>query len=99
MSKVLAIVHLNGATTTSYDNLLVDLKEAKQLKLKARLHHFASIKEGEIQVVDIWESAADFQKIGEIMLPLAQKHGIDAQPKLYPLHNQLDQYKTSLKIK
>lgn len=90
MSKVLAIVHLNGATTTSYDNLLVDLKGANQIKLKARPHHFASIKEDEIQVVDIWESAEDFQKFGKIMVPLAKKHGIDAQPELYPLHNQLD---------
>ena len=90
MTKLLAIVHLKGATTKSYDDLLVDLKEAKQIKLKARPHHFASIKEGEILVVDIWESAEDFKKFGEIMVPLAKKHGIDAQPELYPLHNQLD---------
>ena len=90
MKKVLAIVHLKGATTKSYDNLVQDLTSAGQLKLKARPHHFASIKEGEILVVDIWESAEDFGKFGEIMVPLAKKHGIDAQPELYPLHNQLD---------
>ena len=53
MSKVLAIVHLKGATTEQYDNLVADLTDAGQLKLKARPHHFASIKEGEILVVDI----------------------------------------------
>lgn len=90
MKKILAIVHLKGATATSYDNLLVDLKEANQIKLKARPHHFASVKEGEILVLDIWESTEDFQKFGEIMVPLAKKHGINAEPELYPLHNQLD---------
>lgn len=35
MKKILAIVHLKGATTKSYDDLLVDLKEAKQIKLKS----------------------------------------------------------------
>lgn len=90
MKKVLAIVHIKGATTKSYDDLLVDLKEVKQIKLKARPHHFTSIKEGEILVVDIWESVEDFQKFGQIMMPLAKKHGIDAQPEMYPLNNQLD---------
>lgn len=90
MKKVLAIVHLKDATTKSYDNLLVDLKGANQIKLKSRPHHFASIKESEMLVVDIWESVEDFQKFGEVMVPLAKKHGIDAQPEFYPLHNQLD---------
>jgi len=90
MSKVLAIVHLKGATTKQYDNLVKDLTVAGQLKLKARPHHFASVKEGEVLVVDIWESAEAFGAFGEIMVPLAKKNGIDAEAELFPLHNQLD---------
>ena len=90
MSKVLVIVHLKGATTKQYDNLVQDLTVAGQLKLKVRPHHFASIKEGEILVVDIWESAEDFGEFGKIMLPLAKKNGIDAEAELFPLYNQLD---------
>ena len=90
MSKVLAIVHLKGATTKQYDNLVQDLTVAGQLKLKARPHHFASVKEGEVLVVDIWESAEAFGEFGKIMVPLAKKNGIDAEAELFPLHNQLD---------
>ena len=90
MGKVLAVVRLKGATTKQYDNLLQDLTDAGQLKLKARPHHFASIKEGEILVVDIWESAEDFGQFGEIMVPLAKKNGINAEAELYPLYNELD---------
>lgn len=90
MKKVLAVVNLKGATTTKYDNLLKDLTEAGQLKLKARPHHFASIKDSGIFVVDIWESAEDFAKFGEIMVPAAMKHGITAEAELYPLYNELD---------
>lgn len=90
MSKVLAIVHLKGATTKQYDNLVKDLTVAGQLKLKARPHHFASVKDGEILVVDIWESAEAFGVFGKIMVPLAKKNGIDAEAELFPLHNQLD---------
>ena len=90
MSKVLVIVHLKGATTKQYDNLVQDLTVAGQLKLKERPHHFASVKEEGILVVDIWESAEDFGEFGKIMLPLAKKNGIDAEAELFPLHNQLD---------
>ncbi|MCF6222796.1 MAG: hypothetical protein L3J34_03605 [Flavobacteriaceae bacterium] len=90
MAKVLALVHLKGATTKQYDNLVQDLTNAGQLKLKERPHHFASIKDGEILVVDIWESAEDFDKFGEIMVPLAKKNGIDAEAELFPLYNELD---------
>ncbi len=89
MAKVLAMVHLKGATTKQYDNLVQDLTNAGQLKLKVRPHHFASIKEGEILVVDIWESAEDFGEFGEIMVPLAKKNGIDAEAELFPLYNEL----------
>jgi len=90
MSKVLVIVHLKGATTKQYDNLVQDLTVAGQLKLKERPHHFASVKEEEILVVDIWESAEAFGEFGKIMLPLAKKNGIAAEAELFPLHNQLD---------
>ena len=90
MAKVLAMVHLKGASKKQYDNLVQDLSDAGQLKLKERPHHFAFVKEDKISVVDIWESAEDFGKFGEIMVPLAKKNGIDAEAELFPLYNELD---------
>ena len=90
MSKILAVVHLRGATTNQYDALLKDLTDAGQLKLKARPHHFASIKDDEILVVDIWTSAEEFSNFGAIMVPAAAKHGIMAEAELYPLYHELD---------
>ena len=90
MKKILVIVHLKGATTQQYDNLVRDLTDAGQLKLKVRPHHFASIKDDEILVVDIWESEADFARFGEIMIPTAKRNGIVAEAEIYPLYNELD---------
>ena len=90
MKKILVLVHLKGATTKQYDDTVKDLTDAGQLKLKARPHHFASIKKDEILVVDIWESEADFAKFGEIMIPTAKKHGINAEAEIFPLYNELD---------
>lgn len=90
MTKILVLVHLKGATTLQYDNLVKDLTDAGQLKLKVRPHHFACIKEKEILVVDIWESASDFAKFGEIMIPAAKKNGIIAEAEVFQLYNELD---------
>jgi len=90
MKKVLVLVHLKGATTKLYDDMLKDLATAGQLKLKERPHHFASVKEDEILVVDVWESAEDFAGFGEIMIPIAKAHGVVAEAELYPLYNELD---------
>jgi hypothetical protein len=90
MKKILAKVHLKGSTTKQYDDLVKDLDKAGQIKLKERPHHFAYLNDGEVLVVDIWESAEDFKNFGQIMVPLAKKHGIEAEAELFPLYNELD---------
>ncbi|MFK7776348.1 MAG: hypothetical protein AB8F94_29770 [Saprospiraceae bacterium] len=90
MGKVLTKVYLKGSTTKQYDDLVADLGKVGQVKLAERPHHFAYLVDGEVLVVDIWESAEDFGNFGKIMVPLAKKHGIDAEAELFPLHNELD---------
>ena len=65
-----------GATKQQYDDAVKDLAEAGQLKLKARPHHFAAVKGDGVYIIDVWESAEDFSKFGEIMISIVKKHGI-----------------------
>jgi hypothetical protein len=91
MKKVLVIVDFKGATAQQYDNSVKDLGEAGQLKLKARPHHFAAIKDDGVYVIDVWESEEDFTKFGEIMIPIVIKNGITLpRVQILPLHNELD---------
>ncbi len=90
MKKVLVIVDFNGATKQQYDDSVRDLTAAGQLKLKTRPYHFAAVKEDGMYIIDIWESAEDFAKFGEIMIPIVINNGITPpQPVILPLHNEL----------
>lgn len=91
MKKVLVIVDFKGATLQQYDDSVKDLAEAGQLSLKERPHHFAAAKDDGVYVIDIWESAEDFTKFGEIMIPIIVKNGITPpHVEILPLHNELD---------
>ena len=91
MGKVLVIVDFKGATKQQYDDSVTDLTAAGQLKLAVRPHHFAAIKGDGIYVIDIWDSAEDFTKFGEIMIPIIIKNGITPpEVQILPLHNELD---------
>jgi hypothetical protein len=69
---------------------VADLGQEGQVKLAEQPHHFAYLVDGEVLVIDFWESAKDFGNFGKIMVPLAKKHGIDAEAELFPLYNELD---------
>jgi len=90
MKKVLVIVELKGATKQQYDDSVRDLTVAGQLKLKERPYHFAAVKDDGMFIIDVWESAEDFAKFGEIMVPIVIKNGITPpQPVVLPLYNEL----------
>jgi len=54
------------------------------------LLHLAAFEDGELHVVDIWESAEHYQRfIEERVMPLAQAAGMTSGPDvhIYPIHN------------
>lgn len=56
---------------------------------KGFLFHVASFADGNAHMVDIWESAEDFQRfVQERIMPAVQKLGIGGQPdvQIYPTH-------------
>jgi hypothetical protein len=52
-------------------------------------YYLAAVYLPEVLVVDIWDSAEDFTRFGEIMLPIAKKNGVEAEAEIYPLYNEL----------
>lgn len=91
MKKVLVIVDFKEATIEQYDDSIRDLAIAGQLYLEERPHHFAAVKGDGMHIVDIWESAEDFTRFGEVMIPIITKRGITSpQIQILPLHSELD---------
>lgn len=89
MQKILAIVHLKGSSILHYENFVKDLSNAGQHLLQERLHHFASVKEREILIADIWESAEVFSKYVDIMMPLALENGFVPKAEINTLYHEL----------
>jgi hypothetical protein len=40
-------------------------------------------------VVDVWDSEESFAKVGETLGPIPEKLGLQADPKIHPVHNTM----------
>ena len=89
MHKILAIVHLKGTSTLHYDTFAKELSYAGKHLLQERLHHFTSVKESEILIADVWESAEVFSRYVDIMMPLAFENGFTPKAEINTLYQEL----------
>lgn len=48
------------------------------------LAHVAGQGANGFRVVDVWDSEEAFDRFGEIIVPILQELGVDAQPEVYP---------------
>ena len=66
------------------------LAEAPDLRSQAaRTHHICFEAGSGWTVVDVWESEESFAKFGELLGPILQKLGLQAEPKIHPVHNTM----------
>jgi hypothetical protein len=93
----MAIVMVSDAATDEieqYDQIIKDLEEAGHGHPQGRLSHMAARKDnGSYFVVDVWESAEDLERFGQVLLPLIVRAG-GTPPTLQvsPLHNAIDDH-------
>lgn len=86
----MAIVVLFDFPDESIDKYDQALAEAADLRHQAaRSHHICFETDGGWGVVDVWDSEEAFAEFGEVLGPVLQKLGLDAQPKIHPLHNTM----------
>lgn len=86
---VMLVMDWEGVTPEQYD-------QAKELvnwegdPAPGGIYHASGFDEAGLHVVDIWESAEDFQRfVGERLTPGVQQLGIAGQPevRIYPIHD------------
>lgn len=71
-----------------YDDVIARLDKAGAGKPAGRLHHVCFGSGSKLQVFDIWESQAAFDKFGETLGPILQEVGLEpGQPMVEPVHN------------
>jgi hypothetical protein len=76
-------------TSDQYHDVLRRLEQAGQGTPKGRQHHFAFGDENSIMVVDVWESQEDFAAFADVLAPILEETGIEAEPGMLELHNSI----------
>ena len=76
-------------TADQYQEALKRLEAAGQAAPKGRQHHFAFGNADSLMVVDVWESEEDFAAFADVLAPIMNELGIDAEPGMLELHNSI----------
>lgn len=75
-----------GVTALQYDEAC-RLANVSQSNLPDGLvFHCASLTDGGLMVVDVWESEEQFRTFGERLMPAIQQLGIEGHPQIFRTH-------------
>lgn len=75
-------------TATQYDEAVQRLKKAGVGHPKGRRYHACFGEADKIQVFDVWDSQATFDKFGQTLMPILAELGVTpAQPAVMPIHS------------
>jgi len=88
---ILLVFDAPGATAAQYDAIIRDLEAAGESAPRGRTFHAAAATADGWQVIDVWESQADFDRFAKTLGPLIQTHMADSRvaPKFYPVHRRI----------
>jgi hypothetical protein len=75
-------------TPARYDDTIKRLEAAGAGAPPGRLYHVALEADGQIQVLDIWDSQESFEAFGATLVPIMTELGADpGEPQISPVHN------------
>ncbi len=76
-------------TGAQYGEVQSKLEAAGQLTPQGRQHHFAFGDAESIMVVDVWDSQEAFIAFADVLIPILEELGIEAEPGMLELHNSI----------
>ena len=80
-----------GMNASKYDECIRKLEEAGARNPKGRLYHVCFGDTNNLMVMDIWDSVENFQKFGQILMPILKEIGVDpGQPNPHPAYNVIE---------
>ena len=90
MALAFYFVH-DGFTPEKYAQAISKLDAAGAGRPKGRTQHIALESDGAIQVFDIWESQADFDAFGPVLMPILDELGVSLNaPMVANVHNIIE---------
>lgn len=82
----LAVHFKTNATRDQYDEIWKRLDAADLHDPKGRSFHVSWGNDGAIEVLDVWESRADFDAFGQQLMPVLGEVGVEATPAIAEAH-------------
>ena len=83
---VTVLVTPKSLTKEMYDKAMNRLQAAGQGEPKGRTFHVCSGSGDKLSVFEVWNSSADFEAFGAVLMPILADVGIDpGQPKIDPV--------------
>ena len=91
MKKVIVQFNIPSMTAKQYDQVWVDLRAAGESHPIGLLQHVGGHRGSNWVVVEVWESAATFNKYSETLMPILRDLGIDqGKPMVIPVHYEYE---------
>ena len=87
MKKVIVQFTFPGTSAKKYDLAWEELRKLGYSHPKGLLHHVGGIQGNDVIVCDVWESLEEFNKMGEVLMPVLSKLGFpNVKPVITPVH-------------
>ena len=87
---IVAMFEVNGATASKYDEVIHQLTEIGQGVPDEQMYHICYDERERLQVIDVFESQAKLDAIGEKLMPILQDMGIEATPTVFEIYNIIE---------
>ena len=84
---IAAYFHPEKLTSAQYDDVVKKIEAAGHGTPKGRVHHSSFDDGNGLSVFEIWESQETFEAFGQVLMPILEKAGIQAEPMVMPVHN------------
>jgi hypothetical protein len=85
------LFHPRSMTQAKYDQVIDRLEDAGAGAPRGRHYHVCYGDDGDLRVLDVWESRESFEEFGQTLMPILQEIGIDVgEPDMRPVHNVIE---------
>ena len=79
-------------TAQRYSEVIKQLESAGVGSPKGRSYHATFGDTNDLMVFDVWDSQADFDAFGAVLMPILTKAGVvPGKPEIMPIHNIIKQ--------
>ncbi len=87
---ILAMFEVSGATAAKYDEVIRRLTALGLRVPDGQKYHVAFGDKDRLQVIDIFDTAAQLDAFGARLMPILQEMGIGAKASVFEVYNIID---------